>query len=269
MGTNDSDETTLRSDDLRRLEITLPKVGGIRADAIGPYKVLGLLGEGAFGVVYMAEQTEPIRRRVALKIIKPGMDSKAVIARFEAEERALALMDHPNVAKVFDAGMTEQGRPYFVMEHVPGVRITEHCDRQHLGIEERLDLFMLVCDAVQHAHQKGIIHRDIKPSNILVAFHNGRSVPKVIDFGVAKAIEHRLTEKTLYTEQGALVGGSTHFDNNTMRSRRSFEPLSHTELTLEVTWSFSGRQNHNLRLRIPHRAPNTARLRRANTYKDF
>ncbi len=173
---------------------------------IGPYKTIGLLGEGGFGVVYLAEQQEPVRRRVALKIIKPGMDTQQVIARFEAERQALALMDHPNVAQVFDAGATEQGRPYFVMEHVPGVSITEHCDRHKLSIEQRLDLFMQVCEAVQHAHQKGIIHRDIKPHNILVAVRDGQAVPKVIDFGVVKALAQPLTERTIFTEQGQLIG---------------------------------------------------------------
>ena len=176
---------------------------------IGPYQLLGQIGEGGFAIVYLAEQIEPVKRRVALKIIKPGMDTKQVIARFEAERQALAMMDHPNVAKVFDAGVTPPAagsRPYFVMEHVPGVSITEHCDRQQLDIKGRLKLFMQVCDAVQHAHQKGIIHRDLKPSNILVTVKNGQAVPKVIDFGVAKALHQRLTEKTLYTEQGQLIG---------------------------------------------------------------
>ena len=177
--------------------------GGMR---IGPYKTLGVLGEGGFGVVYLAEQSEPIRRRVALKVIKPGMDSRAVIARFEAERQALALMDHPNVAKVYDAGATEQGRPYFVMEHVTGEPITEHCDRHRLTVNERLELFVQVCEAVQHAHQKGVIHRDIKPSNILVTMRDGKAIPKIIDFGVAKAISQPLTEKTVYTQQGQLIG---------------------------------------------------------------
>jgi non-specific serine/threonine protein kinase/serine/threonine-protein kinase len=148
----------------------------------------------------------PIRRRVALKVIKLGMDTKQVIARFESERQALAVMNHPGVAKVFDAGTTEDGRPYFVMEHVPGVPITEHCDRQKLNIEERLELFMQVCDAVQHAHQKGVIHRDIKPKNVLVSVKEGQAAAKVIDFGVAKAISQPLTEKTLFTEQGQLIG---------------------------------------------------------------
>jgi serine/threonine protein kinase/tetratricopeptide (TPR) repeat protein len=173
---------------------------------IGPYKLLSILGEGGFAVVYLAEQQQPVKRRVALKVIKPGMDSKQVIARFEAERQALALLDHPNVAHVYDAGTTDLGRPYFVMEYVKGVPITEHCDRHKLTIEERLKLFLQVCEAVQHAHQKGIIHRDIKPSNILILFEGQRALPKVIDFGIAKAISQPLTERTLYTEQGQLVG---------------------------------------------------------------
>ena len=173
---------------------------------IGPYKLLQQIGEGGMGVVYMAEQTEPVRRRVALKIIKPGMDSRQVIARFEAERQALALMDHPNIARVLDAGATETGRPYFVMELVHGVPITEYCDGPHLTPRERLELFVPVCQAIQHAHQKGIIHRDIKPSNVLVTMYDDKPVPKVIDFGVAKAIEQRLTERTMFTQFGALVG---------------------------------------------------------------
>ncbi len=173
---------------------------------VGRYVVRELVGEGGFAEVYLAEQEAPVRRRVALKIIKPGMDTRQVIARFEAERQALAMMDHANVARVFDAGSTDGGRPYFVMEHVPGVSITEHCDRQRLSIQERLELFMQVCAAVQHAHQKGIIHRDIKPSNVLVLIKDGAAIPKVIDFGVAKALHQRLTEKTIFTEQGQLIG---------------------------------------------------------------
>jgi serine/threonine protein kinase/Flp pilus assembly protein TadD len=173
---------------------------------IGPYQILSVLGEGGCGIVYLAQQNHPIKRRVALKVIKPGMDSKQVIARFEAERQALALLDHPNIAHVFDAGATQTGCPYFAMEYVKGVSITEHCDRHKLSVDERLALFLQVCDAVQHAHQKGIIHRDIKPSNILVSFDNERSVPKVIDFGIAKAISQPLTDRTLYTERGQLVG---------------------------------------------------------------
>lgn len=154
---------------------------------VGPYKLLQHIGEGGFGVVYMAEQTEPVRRKVAIKIIKPGMDTKEVIARFESERQALALMDHPNIARVLDAGTTDSGRPYFVMELVKGVAITEFCDKNNLNINERMKLFVPVCLAVQHAHHKGVIHRDLKPSNVMVTLHDGNPVPKVIDFGVAKA----------------------------------------------------------------------------------
>lgn len=173
---------------------------------IGPYKLLSILGEGGFGIVYLAEQKTPVKRQVALKIIKPGMDSKQVIARFEAERQALALLEHPNIAHVFRAGSTESGRPYFAMEYIKGMPITEYCDHNKLSIEERLKLFIQVCEAVQHAHQKGIIHRDIKPSNIIVSVHDGKAAPKVIDFGVAKAISMPLTEKTMFTQQGQLIG---------------------------------------------------------------
>jgi len=177
-------------------------------DRIGRYKLLQQIGEGGCGVVYMAEQEEPVRRRVALKIIKPGMDTKNVIARFEAERQALALMDHQSICHVFDAGATESGRPYFVMELVKGVKITDYCDRHSLSIDARLELFIQVCDAIQHAHQKGIIHRDIKPSNILVtAGRDGKPAPKVIDFGIAKAITgHQLTDKTIFTAYEMLIG---------------------------------------------------------------
>ena len=175
-------------------------------DKIGRYKLLEQIGEGGFGVVYVAEQVEPVRRRVALKVIKLGMDTKEVIARFEAERQALALMDHPNIAKVLDAGATGSGRPYFVMELVKGERITDYCDKNNLTTRQRLDLFVQICHAIQHAHQKGIIHRDIKPSNILVAMQDGVPVPKVIDFGIAKATEQRLTEKTFFTSLGDFVG---------------------------------------------------------------
>jgi serine/threonine protein kinase/Leucine-rich repeat (LRR) protein len=173
---------------------------------IGPYRLLGLLGEGGFAHVYLAEQKVPFHRRVALKILKVGMDTRQVIARFEAERQALAVMDHPNIARVFDAGATDSGRPYFVMEVVHGEQITRYCDRQKLGIEERLGLFVQVCQAVQHAHQKGIIHRDLKPSNVLVTLADNRPVPKVIDFGVAKATAQPLTDRTVFTEQGQLIG---------------------------------------------------------------
>jgi len=173
---------------------------------IGPYKLLQKIGEGGCGAVYMAEQERPVRRRVALKIIKLGMDTKNVIARFEAERQALAMMDHPNIAWVLDAGATETGRPFFVMELVHGIRITEYCDERQLDTRQRLDLFIQVCHAIQHAHQKGIIHRDIKPSNILVTLHDGVPVPKVIDFGIAKAIGEKLTDKTLFTLYGHFIG---------------------------------------------------------------
>ncbi len=173
---------------------------------LGRYKLLERVGEGGCGVVYVAEQTEPIRRRVALKVIKLGMDTEQVVARFEAERQALAMMDHPNIAKVLDAGSTEQGRPYFVMELVRGIRITDYCDQNNLSTLARLDLFIQVCHAIQHAHQKGIIHRDIKPSNILVTLHDGVPVPKVIDFGIAKATEGRLTDATVYTHLNQFIG---------------------------------------------------------------
>ncbi|MHC4533083.1 MAG: protein kinase domain-containing protein, partial [Planctomycetota bacterium] len=173
---------------------------------IDRYKLLEKIGEGGMAVVYMAEQQKPIRRKVALKIIKLGMDTKSVIARFEAERQALAMMDHPNIAKVLDAGATETGRPYFVMELVTGVSITEYCDKNSLSTKERLNLFIQVCNAVQHAHQKGIIHRDIKPTNVMVTRHEGESIPKVIDFGIAKATNQRLTEKTLFTRYAHIIG---------------------------------------------------------------
>ncbi|MFZ1008146.1 MAG: serine/threonine-protein kinase, partial [Candidatus Sulfotelmatobacter sp.] len=173
---------------------------------IGPYKLLQQIGEGGMGVVYMAEQQKPVRRRVALKIIKPGMDSRAVIARFEAERQALAMMDHPNIARVLDAGCTDSGRPYFAMELVQGIPITQYCDDKQLPPQERLELFVEVCHAVQHAHQKGIIHRDLKPSNVLVMIYDGKPLPKIIDFGVAKALHQQLTEKTMFTQFGAIVG---------------------------------------------------------------
>ena len=173
---------------------------------IGPYKLLQIIGEGGMGTVYMAEQSKPVERRVALKIIKAGMDTKQVIGRFEAERQALAIMDHPNIAKVLDAGTTNSGHPYFVMELVKGVPITKYCDEKKLNLRQRLELMIPVCQAIQHAHQKGIIHRDIKPSNVLVAQYDGRPVPKVIDFGVAKATAQKLTEKTMFTEFGQVIG---------------------------------------------------------------
>jgi WD40 repeat protein/serine/threonine protein kinase len=173
---------------------------------IGPYKLLEQIGEGGFGIVFLAEQQRPVRRKVALKVVKPGMDTRQVVARFEAERQALALMDHPNIAQVFDGGETASGRPYFVMELVRGIALTEFCDQNHLSIRERLELYVTVCQAVQHAHQKGIIHRDLKPSNVLVTLHDDKAVVKVIDFGIAKATGQQLTEKTLFTNFAQLIG---------------------------------------------------------------
>jgi eukaryotic-like serine/threonine-protein kinase len=184
----------------------LPVLTECPGTIIGPYKLLEQIGEGGFGVVFLAEQEKPVRRRVALKIIKPGMDTRQVISRFEAERQALAMMDHPNIAKVFDAGATESGRPYFVMELVQGIPITDYCDECNLTTGERLELFISVCQAVQHAHQKGVIHRDIKPANVLVAMQDGLPAAKIIDFGVAKAINQRLTEHTLATGFAQMLG---------------------------------------------------------------
>ncbi len=175
-------------------------------ESIGPYKIMEEIGEGGMGIVFVAEQRKPVRRKVALKIIKPGMDSKEVIARFEAERQALAMMDHPNIAKVLDVGTTDSGRPYFAMELVRGLTITDYCDQHLLTTQQRLDLFVTVCHAIKHAHQKGVIHRDVKPSNVLVTLHDGKPVPKVIDFGIAKAINQQLTERTVYTRYSQLVG---------------------------------------------------------------
>ncbi len=186
-----------------------PQVGSSRhapGTMIGPYKLMEQIGEGGFGLVYVADQQEPIRRRVALKIIKPGMESREVIARFEAERQAIALMDHPNIARVFDAGVTDTAQPYFVMELVRGVPLIAFCDSRKLDVSGRLELFVTICHAVQHAHQKGIIHRDLKPSNILVTIQDGQPLAKVIDFGVAKAIGQSLTVKTIYTRFASMVG---------------------------------------------------------------
>ena len=191
-----------KADRTASLDIFMEKPGS----RIGRYKLLSILGEGGMGIVYLAQQQQPVKRPVAVKIIKPGMDSRRVIARFETERQALALLDHPNIAHVYDAGTTETGRPYFVMEYVKGLPITEYCDHHRLIINQRLRLFQQVCNAVQHAHQKGIIHRDIKPSNILVSTQDDKAVPKIIDFGVAKAISQPLTERTLVTEDSQLLG---------------------------------------------------------------
>jgi WD40 repeat protein/serine/threonine protein kinase/tetratricopeptide (TPR) repeat protein len=186
--------------------VAQPEIAERPGTIIGRYKLLQQIGEGGFGVVFMAEQQEPVIRRVALKVIKPGMDTKEVVARFEAERQAVALMDHPNIANVLDAGATDSGRPYFIMELVKGIPITDYCEQNDLTLAERLDLFTSVCQAVHHAHQKGVIHRDLKPSNILVTLHDGRPVVKVIDFGVAKALNQRLTERTLFTKFAQIIG---------------------------------------------------------------
>jgi serine/threonine protein kinase len=194
------DRTTEQSD---TMSLSSARRGGQR---IGDYRVVAKVGEGGMGEVYEAEQLEPVRRKVALKLIKAGMDSKQVVARFESERQALALMSHPNIARVFDAGATEQGRPFFAMEYVPGEPLTTYCDRHRLDTSSRLELFMQVCQGIQHAHQKGIIHRDIKPSNVLVQIQDDTPVPKIIDFGVAKATQQRLTDKTMATVMGQVVG---------------------------------------------------------------
>ncbi len=207
----DADAGAFLASDMRS-GITLDEVMGKEVKdeqlgaMLGRYKLLQKIGEGGFGVVFLAEQKEPVKRRVALKVIKLGMDTRQVIARFEAERQALAMMDHHHIAKVLDAGATDSGRPYFVMELVKGIPITDYCDQNKLTVEERLGLFVQVCHAVQHAHQKGIIHRDIKPSNVLVTLHDGVPVPKVIDFGIAKATSAELAEKTLFTEHGQMIG---------------------------------------------------------------
>ena len=201
----DASDSLLSDDGMQATKHYQPVLEGA-GTVIGPYKLLQQIGEGGMGIVYMAEQQEPVRRKVALKIIKPGMDSAQVVARFEAERQALAMMDHQNIAKVFDAGTTETGRPYFVMELVHGIPLTSFCDENRLSLRQRLELFIPVCHAIQHAHQKGIIHRDVKPSNVLVTMYDDRPVPKVIDFGIAKATDQQLTERTMFTQFGAMVG---------------------------------------------------------------
>ena len=185
---------------------TLALDGGQPSERTGSYVIREKLGEGGMGVVYVAEQTQPIRRKVALKVIKPALASREVTARFEAERQALAMMDHPHIARVYDGGATESGQPYFVMELVQGLSITEFCDRKRRSTRERIELFLQVCRAVQHAHQRGIIHRDIKPSNVLVPEIDGAAVPKVIDFGVAKAVHQKLTDRTVYTQFSQMIG---------------------------------------------------------------
>ena len=187
-------------------ESTVVKTEPAPSRVIGPYHLLQCIGQGGMGEVWLAEQKHPLRRRVALKLIKAGMNTREIVARFESERQALALMDHPAIAKVFDAGSTPEGLPYFVMEYVAGVPITDYCDKHRLTMHDRLELFMQVCEGVQHAHQKAIIHRDLKPSNILITQVDGRPVPKIIDFGVAKATSQRLTAETMFTRVGALIG---------------------------------------------------------------
>jgi serine/threonine protein kinase len=208
MGTNDrpNDPRNASDRDFPDRTLTAGGPGDAGAGQIGPYRLLQLLGEGGMGEVWLAEQKTPIHRTVALKLIKAGMDTKAVVARFESERQALALMDHPHIAQVYDAGSTTEGRPYFAMECVPGLPITEYCDKHRLTMKERLELFMQVCNGVQHAHQKAIIHRDLKPSNVLVVEQDNKAMPKIIDFGLAKAMAQRLTDKTMFTELGVLIG---------------------------------------------------------------
>ncbi|MGB6668573.1 MAG: serine/threonine-protein kinase [Candidatus Acidiferrum sp.] len=208
MGPNDPpnlpDDSPVEGSSDRTLSIGA--AGSAAAGQIGPYRLLQLLGEGGMGEVWLAEQKKPIHRTVALKLIKAGMDTKVVVARFESERQALALMDHPNIARVFEAGSTAEGRPYFVMEYVPGLPITEYCDKHRMTLKERLELFVQVCDGVQHAHQKAIIHRDLKPSNVLVLEQDNKAIPKIIDFGLAKATGRRLTDNTMFTELGVMLG---------------------------------------------------------------
>jgi len=214
-------------------------------DRIGRYKLLEVIGEGGFGVVWMAEQEEPVRRRVALKIIKLGMDTRQVVARFGAERQALAMMDHANIARVFDGGSTDSSRPYFVMELVRGLPITAFCDERRLSTQQRLELFIEVCHAVQHAHQKGIIHSDIKPTNVLVTEQDDRPVPKVIDFGVAKATEARLTEKTLFTRFQQWIGTPAYMSpeqaglGETDVDTRSGGPANRPQWVLAARWLWS------------------------------
>ena len=220
---------------------------------IGPYKILQTIGEGGMGSVYLAQQTEPIRRRVALKVIKAGMDTKQVVARFEAERQALAMMDHQNIAKVLDAGVTEQGQPFFAMELVKGIPITKYCDKNKLPLNDRLDLFVQVCRAIQHAHQKGVIHRDLKPSNVLVTLYDGVPIAKVIDFGLAKALQsqQRLTDKTLFTEFGRVIGTLEYMSPRAGGDERTGGRYPHRRLfarrdALRTTdWNHSARSGTN------------------------
>ena len=213
-----SSPTFLGEDELMEPPVRL--ADSIIGTNIDRYRVVRRIGDGGCGVVYLAEQSEPIRRRVALKVIRPGLDTEEVIARFGAERQTLAMMQHPNVARILDGGATPAGRPYFVMEFVDGKPITEYCETHKLRIDDRLRLLIDVCLAAQHAHQKGIIHRDIKPSNILVAVSDGRPIPKVIDFGIAKAIDQELTEKTLFTAHGRLSRYASVHEPRTGRKKR-------------------------------------------------
>jgi len=206
LGVHEQEQAFLKSSPEAVQTAKLTPITEAPGQQVGRYKLLQKIGEGGFGVVYMAEQVRPVRRKVALKVIKPGMDTGSVVARFEAERQALALMDHPNIARVLDGGATDSGRPYFVMELVKGLPFTEYCDKNTLATTECLEPFITVCQAVQYAHQKGIIHRDLKPSNIMVTLHDGQPFVKVIDFGVSKAINQQLTEKTLFTAYGQMVG---------------------------------------------------------------
>jgi len=201
---SESTETKLTTGTVRIA--TSDPQAALEYDSFGAYQIVRVLGEGGMGTVYLAEQTHPIQRRVALKVIKPGMDTREILSRFAYERQALALMDHPNIARVYDAGATEKGRPYFVMEYIDGIPITQYCDAHRLNTRERLALFIPVCQALQHAHSKGVIHRDIKPSNVMVIEQDGHAVPKVIDFGIAKATDQRAVENAAFTKLGQFIG---------------------------------------------------------------
>ena len=251
-----------------------PLGSGDSLDCIGPYHLLQKIGEGGMGEVWVAEQREPIRRMVALKVIKVGMDTRQVVARFEAERQALAVMDHPAIAKVLDAGATAtRAGPYFVMEYVKGEPITDYCDRQRLSTADRLALFMRVCEGVQHAHQKGIIHRDLKPSNVLVTIQDGQPVPKIIDFGIAKATAHRLTEQTIFTELGVLIGTPEYMspeqaemsglDVDTRTDIYSLGVLLYELLTGTLPFEREGAAREGARRDPPHRSAKWTRRVRA------